>query len=530
MGLASASLLINCNSHAQYADQVISYSSGAGVSPGYSEPSRALGAPTTFIGYQDADPFNPPYRTNDLVSVGPGGSLTVQFNLPIQNDPNHPFGLDFIIFGNAGFVITNGDFSGGGVTDGSLFGNNTGSTRISVSTDNVNFYVLNPALAPVGDGLYPRDASGNAHIPVNPALGSRDFAGKDLAGIRGLFGASGGGTGYDISWAQDTNGQSVFLSSISFIRVDVLSGKADLDAFAAVSGAASISENFLSDPTAHGWRIYGETNLFSWNSTNQNLQVTWDSTKSNSYFFHPLNTILTAADTFSLGFDIQILDVTNHGAFEAGIGFLNLVNATATNFYRGTGTDSPNLVEYDYFPPFDTFLPTLAQAIVSTNGAFLYNHNNLLNLTPGVWFHVEMFYDSMVRRLTTTTSEGGQVYGSVQVISVPTNFDFRVGAISISSYSDQKADGSILAHGLIDNVTATLPTRPVENVAGVFTNQIWEVHFASLTNWVYTLERTVDLKAWAPAGMSVAGNGGSMTLQDTNSPAINAFYRVRAEQ
>ena len=39
-----------------------------------------------------------------LSGIGTGGSLTLQFNTPIQNNPNNPFGLDFIIFGHAGFI------------------------------------------------------------------------------------------------------------------------------------------------------------------------------------------------------------------------------------------------------------------------------------------------------------------------------------------------------------------------------------------------------------------------------------------
>src|SRR2546426_4881435 len=151
LALALAGLFLCFTSHAQYADAVVSYTAGSGVSPGYTDPTRALGSPTTFIGYQNADPFNPPYRSIDLVSVGEGGSLTVQFVAPVLNSPSHPFGLDFIIFGNSGFVITNGDYSGGGITDGSLFANNTGATRVSVSADNVTYYTLNPALARVVD-------------------------------------------------------------------------------------------------------------------------------------------------------------------------------------------------------------------------------------------------------------------------------------------------------------------------------------------------------------------------------------------
>src|SRR5262245_935448 len=90
-------------------------------------------------------------------------------------------------------------------------------------------------------------------------------------------------------------------------------------AFAFFTQAAVFEEDFSSDPVAHGWNIFGKTNLFHWNSTNQNLEVTWDSSKTNSYFFKPLGTIGTASDSFSLSFDLVLLDITNQGAFEITI-------------------------------------------------------------------------------------------------------------------------------------------------------------------------------------------------------------------
>src|SRR5262245_58432384 len=164
--------LCSLSASAQFADGVVGYVAGSGVTPAYSDPNRVLGAPTTFIGYQNADPLNPPYQSAHLVSVGAGGSLTVHFETPILNSPSNPFGIDFNIFGNSGFVITNGDFGGGGITDGSLFGNNSGTTRVSVSADNITWFTLNPALAPTVDGLFPTDASGDFQRPVNPALTS----------------------------------------------------------------------------------------------------------------------------------------------------------------------------------------------------------------------------------------------------------------------------------------------------------------------------------------------------------------------
>src|SRR5687768_14743038 len=121
-----------------YASSVINYNSGSGFAAGYTNASSALGEPSRITPGQfggPVDPFNPPYLSEQLVSVGAGGHLTLQFDSQILNNPGNPFGIDFLIFGNSGFSITNGDFSGGGITDGSLFGANSGQTRVSVSAD-----------------------------------------------------------------------------------------------------------------------------------------------------------------------------------------------------------------------------------------------------------------------------------------------------------------------------------------------------------------------------------------------------------
>src|ERR1017187_10525384 len=41
------------------------------------------------------------------------------------------------------------------------------------------------------------------------------------------------------------------------------------------SRAATIVEDFSTNPQTNGWQVFGDTNLFYWNSTNQNLEVTW---------------------------------------------------------------------------------------------------------------------------------------------------------------------------------------------------------------------------------------------------------------
>ena len=228
VSLALAGILfVPTITHAQFADSVVSYTEGNGVISGYNDPTAALGGPTIYNGYQNTDQFNPPYQSSDIVGIGTGGSLTLQFNTPIQNNPGNPFGLDFIIFGHAGFSITNAydsDFNpiGTPATDGSLFTGGTSDVRVSVSADGTTFYTLNPALTPQVDGLYPTYAGGNPFLPVNPSLTASDFSGLDLAQIEALYNGSAGGAGFDIAWAINGSNQSVSLPSISYIRLDVL--------------------------------------------------------------------------------------------------------------------------------------------------------------------------------------------------------------------------------------------------------------------------------------------------------------------
>src|SRR6266853_2411131 len=107
LALALAGLVLNLHG-TPFADAVVSYDPGSGFAPRFTDPAAALGEPSRVNPYgEPTDPFDPPYGTNQIVSIGAGGHLVVQFHTPILNHPNNLYGLDFIIFGNAGFIITN---------------------------------------------------------------------------------------------------------------------------------------------------------------------------------------------------------------------------------------------------------------------------------------------------------------------------------------------------------------------------------------------------------------------------------------
>ncbi len=311
--------------------------------------------------------------------------------------------------------------------------------------------------------------------------------------------------------------------------------------FTQFAGAGTLQEDFSTNPAAQGWQVFGSTNLFSWDATNQALQVTWDSSQPNSYFYHRLGTILTRDDDFTIGFDLRLADIkpgvnTNKsGAFELAIGLFNFNQATRTNFLRGTGSDSPNLVEFDYFPDAG-FGPTIWPTFIATNSAFNYNGPSdytALPLTTGDWFHVVMNYTAADATLTTTMTRNGAAFGPINPVSLSTNFtDFRADTLAISSYSDTGDDyDSLLAHGTMDNLSVTTPPPPVAGMTSGFVDQtMWEVDFTSRSNWLYTLERTTDFQTWTAASSTLGGNGTNLALHEAQAAPGRGFYRVRAQR
>ena len=164
-----------------------------------------------------------------------------------------------------------------------------------------------------------------------------------------------------------------------FVRLEVLSGKAEIDAVSDVRPRTDNLdwhiENFSVNPLANGWVVHGDESLFECDAEGGALAVTWDSEKPNSNFHRPLGLTLTEADTFAFAFDIALREVkAGHldgqpYTFEVALGLINSKLAKADGFSRGTGSDSPNLVEWDYFP--DTgFGATISSAIASAKSQF----------------------------------------------------------------------------------------------------------------------------------------------------------------
>jgi hypothetical protein len=223
-----------------WADAVLGYAAGAGANPSFLNPSTTLGSPESATAGGDiVTMFNPAFGTDELGSIGTGGRLDVQFDAPVVDDPANPFGVDLIIFGNAGFVDFDpgdGAIDGPGAAFGSIFG--TDPMDVSVSQNGVDWFSVGtfteglfPAQAftdvpPFGDvpGLSPTDFT----KPVDPALTLADFENLSYADALNLYAGSGGGTPIDISPSG--------LASASFVRVENprTGVTVEIEAFAAV--------------------------------------------------------------------------------------------------------------------------------------------------------------------------------------------------------------------------------------------------------------------------------------------------------
>lgn len=552
-----------------FADRVASYEPGTcfaveGSSGlGYTNANSALGSPAAETPGQfggPVTPFAPPYLREQLLSIGAGGHLILEFDPPIFNHPANPFGIDLIFYGNAGFVITNNNYSGGGITDGSLFGQASGdASRLSVSADGATWHLLDESLAPVVDGLFPSDGKGRFGAPINPSLRTADFAGADLSQIRQLYQNSAGGTGYDLDWARDADGQPASLSWARFIRIDVLRDKVEIDAASSVlpaGGTASLrfAETFAKDPASRGWKTTGESFLFQWDESAQRLAAQWDSSQPNSYFHRPLGVTLDTQQNFSISFDLELDSIeigTTLGkpfTFPIAIGLIDLAPATREDFFRGSGVHSLHghrgAVEWNYLPD-SGFGDTIATGLISQDNQWAFQHTFPLALETQTLYQVRMEYDAANGKLETTMTADGEPFGPIEdallseIFLNPIENGFthlNVNTISISSYSDAGQSppeyaGSIQAAGYVDNIvveaTAAVPVVPIRQIQR--TGDTLQIAFDGSAGKNYWLERTAEFWDWITIDHQRPEETGEAIFNISTSKTPLGFFRIRAQ-
>lgn len=191
--------------HIPWATQATGYTAGTNSfvqgSVHYRRPEAALGEPTrrTSYGADDVTMFQPPWVTNEIVSIGSGGELIVAFDHPVLDDPKNPYGVDLLVFGNAMFRLS-------ATLKASSVASEPG--RVSVSQDGITWTEVAAAAADgvfptlgyrntsaaqyAGDGTLPTDFT----LPVDPAM---NWTNKTYAQLVALYAGAGGGGGVDLA-------------------------------------------------------------------------------------------------------------------------------------------------------------------------------------------------------------------------------------------------------------------------------------------------------------------------------------------
>jgi hypothetical protein len=206
---------------AQHAVNVVSYDAGATPAPGgFTVASAALGEPARFTGLGAfpgaVTPFNPPYLTSEIVSIGEGGQLTLRLSHFVLTQGTAPH---LGVFTNVGLIET--DFPNGQA------GNPVGtfgvdSAVVEVSADGALWQNLGELIFDIPTNGYTDLASPFSEVPGTVESDFlKPFAGtlSDFNGLRyapemlSLLNGSAGGKWLDLS--------GVALSQVGYVRFSV---------------------------------------------------------------------------------------------------------------------------------------------------------------------------------------------------------------------------------------------------------------------------------------------------------------------
>ncbi|PID91684.1 MAG: hypothetical protein CSA96_07000 [Bacteroidetes bacterium] len=259
-------LFLPLTASAQYIDTVWSY---------LPAPGQFINTPT---GGQPRSVFSICDGVSGLLSLGAfGGSVVFSFDRPVENHPDHPFGVDFSIFGNAlpdwsepGVVWVMKDENQNGLPDDQWYALAGSDYFFSHTQTGYRVTYYNPGGDEARDVPWTSTSGDSASIRTNaahtqsyyplpdsfPSIGSDSFSleGIRISGMRDdrnpirerslhrAFGyadnrlrgkapydypdnpytlerENAGGDAFDISWAVDSSGRYVDLDEIHFVKV-----------------------------------------------------------------------------------------------------------------------------------------------------------------------------------------------------------------------------------------------------------------------------------------------------------------------
>ncbi|RLD10828.1 MAG: hypothetical protein DRI44_05020 [Chlamydiae bacterium] len=232
-----------------WAMEIIKYEPGNNVFGAYTNANTALGPASRFT-YADKEMtnaasvtiINPPWQSDQIVSIGIGGKLIVKMGTEVRNynDPEHPYGVDLLIFGNTLFAYIDDE---GLPQTNPWYATSEEPAEIWVSADLTNWFMATNCFA---DSLMPTQSvdlnghTSNYLFPPNPALLTNDWTSLSgtwsYSNTVAAYEGSAGGAPVDLSQLKTSSGQSTNLSFINYVKIENprTEDAAEIDAIASV--------------------------------------------------------------------------------------------------------------------------------------------------------------------------------------------------------------------------------------------------------------------------------------------------------
>ncbi len=471
----------------RFASELVAFQGPLGAPP-YDDPASMLGMPAT-------DFFDPwggwsggtttrrvklvepayhldPTQTRKLIATLQEGSfIIVRFDEPVEDHPAHPYGVDFLVFGNAffaanGMVTDSTDMNTLGLVGGGFYE----PMKVSVSpgyTGKLGQLPDAPATwdwyryenGPYADTAFPThayhwnraDSTWTDELmdftkPVNPAVGPLIEAGGPFSAADAidLYDGAGGGTGFDLA-------ESGF-AFIRYVKVEGLPGFAggEVDAVSAVRPA-----------------VMGDSLIVAPGNLTNGSATLWFQQPD-----RPAEPALTLS-------------------FTAVSPALRVVTEAAP--------DTAVLAPYGR---------------VLTAGGFA------CAPVPGG--------DVMIFRADARLATGADYEGDGGDLTALRQLETSWGGVPFQFDSGSR---SVVLPGLTQAATLALiqissPTIAVSEALDASGNPVVTVSCAGLPGWTYTLERTSDFGAWSAVASQTPEATGGLVFTDS-AGAGRAFYRIR---
>ena len=286
-----------------------------------------------------------PDGSDVITEITAGGEITVMLGRKVYDDPNNPYGIDFIVYGNSffnslsgisGFVSDGTDLNAATFKSSAMAGH---SATVSVSQDGVNWftYTNTPVLFP--DEAYRWDDTNdswtaeemNPTKPLNPYLYTNNFTGETVAGALDQFVGAAGGTGYSL--------QASGLPWIQYVRIQPAPGTYTvIDAVAAVNPAVvGDALSIAPDTIAAGITnlAFQEPDNANENLISVNFGFVSGAARVSTVSLHEFSAFAPVVGNVSSAYQITLKSAANGSA----VAFQANVMLRAGDSYTGNGSD-----------------------------------------------------------------------------------------------------------------------------------------------------------------------------------------------